>query len=109
MKSKKKKAYREIVFKESYPDFKTFYDVNKEEIYRNIIEVYKGFTINKRKILELHISAKIDKFEWNTDFNFHRYDIQPLKKDIMPYFEEIEDYEVCGEIIKLHKELTTKR
>ena len=29
-----------------------------------------------------------------------------LKRDLMPYFEEIEDYETCNEINNLYKELT---
>lgn len=108
-KNSKKKAFREVIIKESYTDFPTFYDANKELIYRNIIEVFRGFTNSKRKILELHVSAKIGDFEWNTDFNFHRYDLLPLKRDIMPFFEDLEDYEACGDIINIHKELTSKR
>ncbi len=106
---KKKKAFKEVSFREEYPDFKSFYDTNKEEIYRNIIEVFRGFTSSRRKILELHVSATIDGFEWKTDFNFHRYDLQPLKKDIMPFFEDIEDYEACSDIINIHKQLTSKK
>lgn len=106
---KKKKPFRECVFKGKYANFQSFYDENKEEIYRNIIEVYRGFTTTRRKILELHVSATIDGFEWDTDFNFYRYDLLPLKKDIMPFFEDIEDYEACSEIIALHKDLTSKK
>jgi len=44
--------------------------------------------------------------QWDTEFNFTKADSKILKRDILPYFSELEDYETCGEIIKLHKELT---
>jgi hypothetical protein len=106
---KTKKAYRDVKFDGKYNDFKTFYDENQEEIYRNIVEIYKGFINNKRKILDLQISAEIDGFSWRTNFKFHKNDLSPLKKDALTFFENIEDYEICHDIINLHKELTTKK
>jgi hypothetical protein len=44
--------------------------------------------------------------EWDTEFNFSRQESVVLSRDILPYFEQNEDYEVCAEILKLKKELT---
>lgn len=108
-KKKKQKPFKTIKFGGKYSDFKSFYDENKEEIYINIIEIYKGFKNTNLKVLDLHVSAEIDGFAWRTDFKFHRNHLITLKKDIMPFFEENENYEICNDILNLHKELTNQK
>jgi hypothetical protein len=102
----KKNVFKELKFKGKYQEFKDFYDENKETIYRSIIELFKEFTKSRKKYLTLYISAKIQGLEWDTEFNFNKGESIILKRDLMPYFEDIEDYETCGDLISLHKELT---
>jgi hypothetical protein len=52
------------------------------------------------------MSAKFKDADWNTEFEFHRSETIVLKRDILPYFEENEDYETCSKVVNLHKELT---
>lgn len=99
--------YIDLVFENQYEDFKDFYDENKEIIYKSILEVFKGFTKSKKKSLTLHLSAKIKDLDWDTEFKFSRNETIVLKRDLMPYFEEIEDYETCNDIKNLYKEITT--
>lgn len=66
----------------------------------------KNLEPQKKKKLTLFVSAKIRGLEWDTEFNFHKEESVVLKRDLMPYFEEIEDYETCNEINNLYKELT---
>ena len=60
----------------------------------------------KNKTLSLTISAKIENIDWSTELTFNRNEIHILKKDLMGYFEDIEDYETCSQIISLSKNLT---
>ena len=102
----KQKYFKELKLEGKYKDFTDFYDENKETIYKSIIEVFMEFKETKKRKLTLNISAKIKGLEWDTEFNFDRSETIVLKRDVMPYFEEIEDYETCGEILKLHNCLT---
>jgi hypothetical protein len=106
MPSKQNEFYKRLVFKGKYNEFKDFYDENKEMIYKSIIEVFQGFKNTRKKSLSLYISAKIKGLEWDTEFNFKKDECIILKRDLMPYFEQTEDYETCSEIISLHKDLT---
>lgn len=91
---------------ENHVDFKNFYDTNKPIIFNKIIECFNILIKNpNRENIKLLIVGKISGFDWDTEFIFHKNDQQTLIKDILPFFEQIEDYETCSEIIKLHKEL----
>ncbi len=103
---RKKKPYKELIIKGIYKDWKDFYDPNKEDIYKSIIEIFEEFKKTRKKSLTLKLSAKFKDADWNTEFEFHRSETIVLKRDILPYFEENEDYETCSQVLNLHKELT---
>jgi len=107
MKKNQKKPEIKLVFTGKYKEFTDFYDENKESIYRSIIELFKRFdnSNNEKKTLTLSIFAKISNLDWDTEFNFTKSESIILKRDMMPYFEKIEDYETCGEICELYKSL----
>lgn len=98
--------YKELIIQGKYEEFKDFYDYNKELIYKSIIDVFKGFKNSNKRVLKLYVSAKIKDLEWDTEFKFNRKETIILKRDLMPYFENIEDYETCSEIISLYNYLT---
>lgn len=91
-----------------YKDFTDFYDENKDVIYENILNVFKQFKSTRKKSLALFVSAKIMNVDWETEFIFHKEESIVLKRDLIPYFEMIEDYEKCCEIKNLYQELTNK-
>jgi len=103
---KKSVPFKSLELKGKYDDFSDFYDHNKKIIYESILDVFKEFKTTRKKKLTLFVSAKIKGLEWDTEFNFHKEEAVVLKRDLMPFFEEIEDYETCGEINNLYKELT---
>lgn len=104
----RKPKEKELVFRGRYKDFKDFYDINQESIYKSIIEIFEDFSKSKTVSKQsLRIEARIKGLEWDTKFDFNREEAIVLKRDIIPYFEKIEDYETCSLINKLHKELTT--
>ena len=106
MKNVETKPHKELIINGVYSEFSDFYDVNKELIYHSIIDIFTEFKTTRKKILKLYISSKIQGLDWDTEFNFTRNDIIVLRRDIMPYFEDVEDYETCDKILKLYKELT---
>jgi hypothetical protein len=98
--------FKKLDFDGRYEDFNDFYGENKKEIYKSIIEIFTEFKKSKKKSLNLQISAKIKGLDWDTEFNFKRNETFILTRDVIPYFEQIEDYETCSEIFSLSKELT---
>jgi hypothetical protein len=106
IRTKTSNSFKKLNFDGTYYDFNDFYGENKTEIYKSIIEIFTEFKKSKKKNLNLHISAKIKGLDWDTDFIFNRSDTIILTRDIIPYFESIENYEFCSEIYLLNKELT---
>ena len=102
----KNKIFRDLIFKKKFKSYGQFHSENKEKIYKTIIDLFKEFSVVRNKTLSMTISANIENIEWNTELCFSRNESYILKKDVMPYFEEIEDYETCSEIINLSKSLT---
>jgi hypothetical protein len=98
-------ATKRLSIKGKYNDFSDFYDVNKVVIYKNILNLFSQFKKKEKNELVLTISAKIKGLDWETDLNFKRKEMNVLVRDIMPYFEQIEDYETCDKICKLYKTL----
>lgn len=92
-----------------YKDFTDFYGKNKETIYRSILNLFVELKTTTKDSLTLMVTAKIKGLEWDTDFTFSKKDAKSLIRDVMPFFEQNEDYETCSEIIKLHKDLTNSK
>ena len=90
----------------NYDQFSDFYDVNKETIFRSIFDVFKEFKKPRKKKVNLYVKAKIQGLDWDSEFEFERENIKVLKKEVIPFFESIEDYETCGEINELFNKLT---
>lgn len=101
--------YKKIIIKGKYEDFVDFYDENKGNIYKAICDVFEGFKGNRKRSLTLYVSALIRGLEWDTEFKFNRNDTVVLTRDVLPYFEQNEDYETCLKIKKLYDELTISK
>jgi hypothetical protein len=97
--------FKELKIEGKYNEFNDFYDSNKELIYKSIIELFHEFKKTRKKTLTLYVSAKIKGLEWDTEFNFTKNESFVLKRDLMPFFEDNEDYETCSEILSLTKDL----
>jgi len=99
--------YKKLYIKGIYEDFTDFYDINKRSIYEHFVAVFEGFRENTNKrVLTLYIQAIIKGLHWDTEFKFSRKESIVLMRDVLPYFESVEDYEKCAEIKKLYEELT---
>lgn len=97
--------FRELKYTKKYNSFEEFYSENKPEIYKTIVDVFEEFKNTEKKVITISLSALISGINWDTDFGFTKDQYFVMKRDILPYFEEHEDYEMCGRILKLDKEL----
>lgn len=95
-----------IKLEKDYENFKNFYDENIVLIYKSIVDLFELFRNKRKKTIKLSVDAKINGLKWGTDFIYHRTDINVLNRDLLPYFENIEDYETCIQIRNLYTELT---
>jgi hypothetical protein len=86
-----------------YDNYTDFYAMNKNIIYNNIIDLFECFKEDEKKRLVLKLSANIENIKWKTDLEFTREEIHILKRDVLPYFEELEEYETCERVINLCK------
>lgn len=106
-KTTKPNCFRHLDYKDHYKSFDDFYGLKKEQIYLAIVDLFAAFSNTKKNILSLKITANISDMVWDTEFKFSKKEFFVLKRDIMPHFEENENYEVCSRIISLDKELSS--
>lgn len=55
-----KKPFKELIIKGLYKDWKSFYEPNKEEIYKSIIEIFEEFK-NTKKIISIKNVSQIQR------------------------------------------------
>ena len=100
-------SIKKLSIKGKYSGFTDFYDINKVKIYKNIINLFGNLKNKDKNNLILILSAKIMDLDWETELKFNRQEIIVLTRDLIPYFESVEDYETCSEIQTLYKEIET--
>jgi hypothetical protein len=105
--NKKSKKEYSLQIEGIHKDFKDFFDNNKGIIYTKVIDIFQEFKTSRKKSITLSVVAQIDNMEWDTKFNFFKNESIVLKRDILPYFETIEDYETCQKINNLYNDLTS--
>jgi len=92
---------------DSYNDFPEFYLKNKEEIYKNVFLSFKSINRKDKENVILVLSAKINGLQWETELKFNKKECFVLIRDILPFFEDKEDYEYCEQILNLYNKLNT--
>lgn len=97
--------FRELKYTKKYNSFEHFYSEAKPEIYKAIVDVFDEFNKTNKEYITISLSAAISTVNWDTEFTFTKDQYFVMKRDILPYFEENEDYEMCDRIMKLDKEL----
>jgi hypothetical protein len=56
----------------------------------------------------LLVTTDVGPLSWDTEFIFKKDEYEILVDQILPYYEEIEDYETCSKIKKLHESFENK-
>jgi hypothetical protein len=103
---KKTKPVELLSFDNDYSSYHEFAEDTRTDIYKSIYEIFNKLKESKDNELKLVISAKIEGLEWNTDLNFTKNDKIVIKRDLLPYFEKNEDYEMCMNLKNLYEELS---
>ena len=83
-----------------YPTFKKFYDNEKHNIYIKIVDLFEK-VIEENIEKNLLVVAKIDGDVFDTTFDISKSNKKLFTEKISPYFESIEEYEVCEKIKEL--------
>lgn len=96
---------KKLIHKQNYKSFGEFYSVNKESIYRTLVNLFKSLKRKDKQIVILVLGAKINGLQWETELKFKRQESIVLIRDILPFFEENEDYETCGEITETYNKI----
>ncbi len=96
---------KKLTIKDPYKDFGEFYKSNKELIYKTIVNLFNSLKRKDKENVVLILSAKINKLQWETELKFSRKESIVLVRDILPFFEENEDYEFCAEISSLYTKI----
>jgi len=99
--------FRILEYHGNYQTFDDFYFEHKSEIYESIVAVFEEFKISSKNVLTINLRSTIGGVFWNSDLSFTRDQFFILKRDILPFFEEEEDYEVCSRIMKIYNELVS--
>jgi len=104
-KKPKDTVVKKLTIKEQYKDFSSFYSSNKEVIYKTIVSLFNSLKRKDKQNLVLILSAKINRLQWETELKFTRKESIVLVRDILPFFEESEEYEFCSEITELYNKI----
>ena len=90
-----------------YSNVDTFLEESRPQIYSKVIEIFQKMNNEKDlNIVSFKIEAQINGEGWIKQMGFSKENKEDLIETILPYFEEVEDYELCNEIKILYKELT---
>lgn len=99
-----------LEIKKNYDNFFDFYSENKTLIYKNVISISTE-TLKKEEFdnfhLQMTVKGNIEGFETTTVLSFDLPDLDSLLSEVLPYFEENEEYEICQQILDLTKLLSS--
>lgn len=106
MKSNDKQYDVILNIENEYDSFLEFYTDNKKNIFLNFIELFKQMNnIHNKNLFSLCINWKINDLVMSTDFTYDKTCIYMLNDIILPFFEDLEEYETCSDILNLYNQL----
>jgi len=92
-----------ISFTDHFTDYGTFMEVSRDPIYRTILSAFKE--LKKKEKVAINVSAHVDNTEFESELEFTKLNLDILTDVVNPYFEEIEDYEMCAKVMEVLSEL----
>jgi hypothetical protein len=101
----KTKPAIKLKFNQNYNSFPEFMSENREIIYRKTIKIFDQLTKTDEDKLILFVEANVENVLFTTDLIYSKNDKDMLKEIMIPYFEGLEDYETCAEILETYKKL----
>ena len=96
----------ELTIDKTYSNFEDFYSENKYGIFVGFLELfYEMENIPEQDMFSLIINWKINDSNVHTEYQYDRSAINMLTDFLLPYFEQLEEYEMCSEIKELYTRL----
>jgi len=92
-----------LSFKDIFTDYPTFMNQTRDPIYRAILLAFDA--LKEKEKVAVNISATVDDTEFESELEFTKANLDILTDVINPYFEKIEDYETCVEVMKVLSDL----
>lgn len=88
-----------LTFKTIYDDYGTFMEETRDPIYRTILSAFKNLKEKEQVCVNVIAHVGETKFESNLEFTKSNLDI--LTTVLNPYFEKLEEYETCSEVMEV--------
>jgi hypothetical protein len=101
--SKRNLTTKRLTLNHNGDSYSEFISKNEEQIYTGIVEVFKMFTQTKKRKIILHIESDARIVNIDIKLVFTNKDFKILSDKVLPFFEGIENYDVCVEIRELIK------
>lgn len=89
----------------AYEDFGSFMDETRDPVYRTIFSAFKELMEKKTPTVTVTVRAHVDNMDVESVLEFSKENSNMLTEIILPYFESVEEYEMCSEVLKIHKKL----
>lgn len=89
----------------NYSDFSTFYENEKRNIYLKYIDAFEKLINSNYVHTFFTVIYIIENEPVVTHFDAEKNNSDILIDVINPYFESIEDYEICGKITELYNNI----
>jgi hypothetical protein len=94
-----------IIVDKNYSDFQSFYKDEKRTVYLGYIDAFEMLINLKCPIIPIKVHYLIEGQEYFTHLKAEKNNSIRLIENILPFFEQLEEYETCSKIIKLHKSI----
>jgi len=105
MKSNFDNTTNTLIIPTNYPNYPTFYNAEKKQIYLGYVEMFKKLARSIDKDKQLTVIYHIEEQSFTTNLVVNRNKIGVLKSNILPFFEQLEEYEICSDIVELYDSL----
>lgn len=89
-----------------YDDFGSFMAETKDPVYRTISTAFKE--LSNKKQVTVTVKALVENIEFESVLEFTKENSYMLTDIIIPFFESVEDYETCAEVLNTHRMLVGK-
>ena len=86
-----------------YPDFKTFYDNERKDIYLEHVTAFENLQNTREVEKTITVIGVIDGQEFTTNFEISKKSFNGTSNALISFFESIEDYETCTKLVNLRQ------
>lgn len=96
---------KKITLEGEYSSFDAVFIKNKSLIFENLLDLFTTLRDPNKTEIKLSLTTMINDEQWDSELKFRRTQTDILMGDIKNHYEDVDDYETCIEIVKLHKEI----